>query len=235
MRRYLLFSICVMVLAIASSHCAAGIIPLTVDSNNSVVAISIDGGPFQSSPVTGTASIDLSAHSPFSGTAQLTTLDLTVTNGLSFPVTVPLFGGSATASTVGGDVSLSLVAPGTAGTLFPVPPFSPLGGSFAQLANQTALDGDLTFGNLEGSAIFDFDTLAISPIDFDAPTVAQSGNTFTTADSFVFAQEFDAAGTLFSLDVVVRFSASGTKVVPEPGSTMILIGMGTVWLTRRRR
>ena len=34
---------------------------------------------------------------------------------------------------------------------------------------------------------------------------------------------------------VGQFSGLGTKAIPEPGSTMILIGMGTVLLIRRRR
>ena len=223
MRRYLAFSICVMVLTIVASHCAAGVIPLTVDSNTSFLSISIDGQPFQQSPVSGTANLDLSGHSATSGTAQITTLDLTATNGLSFPITIPLFG-SVTASTAGGDVSFSLVAPGAAGAI--VPGAGGTGGSFVQTANQIALDGDVTIGNLLGSTTFDLDTVNLPPTDFNNLSVVQSGNTFTIGGGFVIAQELDAAGAIIALDVDGQFFASGTKPVPDPGSAVILIGMG---------
>ena len=53
------------------------------------------------------------------------------------------------------------------------------------------------------------------------------------AGTFLIEQDLDVDGTIIPLVVVGEFVGVGTKPVPEPGSTMILIGMGTVLLTRR--
>jgi len=233
MRHSLFFLICVLVVAVAPSRCDADTIPLILDPGFSFVTLSIDGEAFQQSPATGTATVDLSAHSATSGTGQVTTLDLTLTNGLSFPGTIPILGG-ATASTTGGDVSFSLVAPGAAGTIVPAPA-GISGGNFSQLANEIAADGDVIFSSILGFTIFDLDTLTISPTDFNGIGVDQSGDTFTVGGNFLINQELDVDGTIVTLDAVGQFFGSGIKTVPEPGSTMILIGMGTVLLTRRQR
>ena len=241
MRRSLLFLTCALVLAIAPSHCTAGLISFTVDSfpdmpfflgniPPSFVQISIDGQVFQSSPVTGTATLDLPGHLTTPGTAQITSLDLTLTNGLSF--TLPSLGGE-TASTAPGDVSFSLIAPGAPAT------FTPVGGgvNFDQLGNQFAADGDLTFGSLP---TLDLDTLTFpSTSDFPLTGIqgglGSSGNEFLFLGVFLAEQELEVDGETISFVAVGQFVGIGTKAIPEPGSTMILIGLGTVLLARRRR
>ena len=209
MRRSLLFLTCALVLTISASQCTAGIVSLTLDPNFSFVTLSIDGEAFQQSPATGTATVDLSAHSATSGTGQVTTLDLTLTNGLSFPGTIPILGG-ATASTTGGDVSFSLVAPGAAGTIVPSAVVVS-GGNFSQLANEIAADGDVIFSSILGFTIFDLDTLTISPTDFNGLGVEQSGDTFLVGGNFQIAQELDVAGTIVTLDATGQFFGSGIK------------------------
>ena len=54
----------------------------------------------------------------------------------------------------------------------------------------------------------------------------------------VIDEDLVVDGTPVSFIAGIQFSGIGTKpvkAVPEPGSTMILIGMGTVLLARRRR
>ena len=144
--------------------------------------------------------------------------------GFSFPLAI--FGG-VVATTVPGDVSVSLVSPGPAGTI--------TGGTFDQLANQLALDGDVNIANLLLNADFDLENVVVNSVDFTNIGISQSGNVFTISGNFAIAQEVDALGTIIALDGEGQFEASGIKPVPEPGSTMVLIGIGTVLLTRRRR
>ena len=240
MRRSLLF-LSALVLTVAASPCTAGIISFEVDSfpdmpffpgniPASFVQINIDGQGFQSTPVTGTATLDLPGHLTTPGTAQITSLDLTLTNGLSF--TLPSLGGE-TASTAPGGLSFSLIAPG-APAIFTL---GEGGGTFDQLGNQFAADGDLTFSNFP---TFDLDTVTFPPTSNFPLTgigggLGSSGNEFLILGVFGVEQELEVDGTTISFSAVGQFVGIGTKAVPEPGSTMILIGMGTLLLTRRRR
>ena len=236
MRRSLLFLTCALVLTTAASHCTAGIISFTLGTFPNLppaeVNVNIDNAGFQTVPATGTATLDLPGHSTTSGTAQITALDFTLTNGLSFSLTSL---GGETASTAPGDVSFSLVTPGAAATLTPAIG----GGNFDQLGNQLEADGDLTISN---SSTFDLGTLTFPPTsDFNLSGVGSATpfgfgpNDLILAGTFLIEQDLDVDGTIIPLVVVGEFVGVGTKPVPEPGSTMILIGIGTVLLTRRRR
>ena len=240
MRRSLLFLTCALVLTIAPSHCTAGLISFTLGTTPGLPVsnanIIIDGGGFQVTPVTGTLTLDLPDHSTSSGTAQIIALDLTLTDGLSFEL--PSLGADVTATTAPGDVSISLVTPGAAGIITPVDG----GGNFDQLDNQLAADGDLTISN---SSTFDFGTLGISLTIFDQSGIGEAAplglggpNDLISGGVIVIDEDLVVDGTPVSFIAGIQFSGIGTKpvkAVPEPGSTMILIGMGTVLLARRRR
>ena len=239
MRRSLLFLTCALVLTIAPSHCTAGLVSFTLGTTpglpQSDANLILDGGGFQATPVTGTATLDLPDHSTSSGTAQIIALDLTLTDGLSFEL--PSLGADVTATTAPGDVSFSLVTPGAAGTITPADG----GGTFSQLDNQLAADGDLTISN---SSTFDFDTLNISLTIFDQSGIGEAApfglggpNGLIFGGVIIISEDLVVDGTPVSLRAGIQFSGIGTKPekIPEPGSTMILIGTGMVWLTRRRR
>ena len=239
MRRSLLFLTCALVLTITASHCTAGLISFTLGATPNLpptdANLIIDGGGFQGTLVTGTATLDLPDHSTSSGTAQIVALDLTLTNGLSFDL--PSLGAGVTATTAPGDVSFSLVTPGAAAPITPAIG----GGNFDQLGNQLVADGDLTISN---SSTVDLSTLSISLTDFTFSGVGEGAplgfgpNDLILAAVFVIDEELEVDGTTIPLIAGVQFSGIGTKpvkTVPEPGSAMILIGMGTVLLTRRRR
>jgi len=225
MKRFLILT-CALALSVSvAPHCAAGIIPLTIDSTNSFLNLSIDGQTPQPSSASGTATLDLPDHSATSGNAQLTSLDLTLDQGFSFP----LFGGFATGTTQAGDLSVSLVTPGAAGTI--------VGGTFDQLANQLSLDGDVSVASLLApTMVLPLSTVAVSPVDFDNISISQVGNVITITGTFEIAEELDPGlGATIPLVGTGQFVASGIKPVPEPGSAMVLIGMASVLLARRRR
>lgn len=215
-------------------YCSADLIPLTVDTTNSFLNLSIAGQPAQQSQASGTATIDLPDHSATSGTAQLTTLDLTLDDpftftGISIPlgfITIPV-----TASTAGGDLSVSLIAPGAAGTIS--------GGTFDQLANQVGFTGNVTAtAPLIAPMTVDLSTVAAPPADFTNISITQTGNVITVLGTFDISAAPAVAGTTIPVEGSGQFVASGTigiKPVPEPGSTIILIGMASVFLARRRR
>ena len=109
------------------------------------------------------------------------------------------------------------------------------------MGNQLVADGDLTISN---SSTVDLSTLSISLTDFtlsgvgEGPPLGFGPNDLILGAVFVIDEELEVDGTTIPLIAGVQFSGIGTKpvkTVPEPGSAMILIGMGTVLLTRRRR
>ena len=249
MRRSLLFLTCVMALTVAASHSNASIVQFTLGTlanPPSFISINLDNGGFQQSPITGTATLDLSEHSTSSGTAQITALSLTLTNGLSFPASVSSNGTSTSGSTAAGDLSFSLVTPGAAGTL--IPPAQGPGGNFDQLGNQLAADGDLILNLPAGATTFDLSNLSINLVDFILSGVAPAAafdptagpNDLLLGGVFGIEEELEVNGEIIPFVAIGQFSGIGTKPekpvsTPEPGSTMVLIGIGTVWLTRRRR
>ena len=235
MKRFLIL-ICALVLTVsAAPHCSADLIPLTVDTTNSFLNLSIAGQPAQQSQASGTATIDLSAHSATSGNAQLTTLDLTLDDQLTFtniPITV---GGfitvNATASTTGGDLTVSLLAPGAPGAI--------TGGTFDQLANQVGFTGDVTVSApLVAPMVFDLSTVTAPPVDFISVNITQSGSVITVTGDFEVSAAPVVAGNVIAIEGEGQFVATGIlepKPTPEPGSTMVLIGMASVLFARRRR
>lgn len=220
-RLLILFSGLVLTVALVS-RCGADIIPLTVDTNSSNVNLSVAGSADQSA-VSGTVMFDHVDGSATSGNAQITALDLTLDDALTFTP----FG--LAGSTAAGDVMVSLVTPGAPGTIS--------GGTFNQLQNLVALDGDI----IAAGMTIDLSTVALAPVDFNNISVAQTGNVVTVGGSFEINETFEVLVGIFPLEINLigtgQFEASGIKAeaIPEPGSLMVLLGMASVFLTRRRR
>jgi len=228
MKRFLTL-ICALALVVAAvSHCDADIAALTVDPTNSNLDLSI-AGIADSSPVSGTSIIDIQ-NCDLTGTAQFTALDFTLDAPLSFPIGLGVSG-----ATQGGDLTVSLVTPGAAGTI--------AGGTFSQLGNQLALGGIVSITDILGIAggnqTIDLSTLGLVPADFNNISVSLSGNVVTASGSFNISQDVDLDGQPGGLTIPLvasgQFIASGIKTVPEPGSTMVLIGIASTLLILRRR
>ena len=98
------------------------VVPLTIDPTQSLIEISI-GNSSSSSTLSGNATLDIQLTDPPSGNAQITELSLVADDALNFS----FFLGFVSASTSPGDVTVSLVTPGIAGTI--------TDSSFDQLAN----------------------------------------------------------------------------------------------------
>ena len=123
-------------------------------------------------------------------------------------------------------MSVSLTTPGSPGVI--------TAGLFDQLANQLAFGGDINVVSLLGNAVFPLSDVVIAPTDFNNISIVQTGNVVTVSGTFGFAQELDAAGTVIALDGEGQFVATGTKPVPEPGSSLMLVGLASLLLIRRR-
>ena len=177
----------------------AQIIPLTFDPTQSSADVTIAGN-LSSSQLSGTATLDIQNLNPPSGSAQITQLDITADEGLSYS----FFLGFVSASTSPGDVTISITNPGAPGSLS--------GTSFDQLANVIAIDGDLTIsdplGFAGGNQTLDLSTIAIAPFDIASINVTQSGNTITVSNSFTFTESLE----LGELELAVTYVATG--VVP---------------------
>ncbi len=195
----------------------ADIISLTVDPSQSDVDLSINNSMFENSSLSGSGVLDVtSCVDPF-GVAQITDLNLTLDDGMSFN----LLGILVTATTQPSDVSISMITPGAGGTVS--------GGTFDQLGNVMELVGsvqiDDPFDLLVGSQTIDLATLGPSTVDFTDIQIARVGDTKTISGTFSIVDEFDAGGGLFiPIEANGRFSASGeVAAVPESG-TMIWLG-----------
>lgn len=185
---------------ILTSLAQAQIIDLTVDSAQSSVEISIAGSA-SSSSLSGNAAFDLQFSDPPSGDAQITDLDLVVDEALNFSFAFGLVSGS----TSPGDVTLSMVTPGSPGTIS--------GTSFAQLANLVALDGTLDvadpLGLAGGNQTFDLSEIEFPPFDFNSVNVTQLGAVITISSSFAFTDTVDLGAGLVPVVVDVTLVASG--------------------------
>ena len=222
--------ICVLALNLAVvSHCSAQVVPLVVDSTNSNLDLTLALANNQS-PVSGTATVFLQNSFPPSGTAQLTALDLTLDDPLLFNLGLGLAG-----TTQANDVMVSLITPGAPGTIS--------GGTFDQLGNELSLSGLVTvsdalglFTGTTGDTVIDLSTLTLGPTtDLTNITVSQTGNVVTIGGQFDILQE-DLGGFPIDLVGTGTFTASGiVTAIPEPGSLVVLVGMATALLTRRRR
>ena len=132
---------------ILTTFAQAQVIPLTIDSTQSSVSITIADG-VSSSQLSGDASLELQSFSSQADTAQISDLNLVLDDGLSFN----LFGGFVRDFALPGDVTtISLMSPGAAGSV--------TGNTFNQLANSLMLGGDLNvidgFGFAGGDQTFD--------------------------------------------------------------------------------
>ena len=173
-------------------------LPMTIDSTQSSVNVSIAGSP-SNSTLSGTATLDLELSDPPSGEAQIVALNLTLDESLNASL---LF---VSASTSPGDVTFNLRTPGDPGTI--------AGTSFDQLANLITVDGDLEvsdpLGLAGGNQTIDLSTLEISPVDFESVSVTQSGNIITITGSIAFNETLDLGGTSVPVVVDGTFVASG--------------------------
>ena len=185
---------------ILTPFAAAQVVPLTVDSTQSSVEISIAGSP-SSSQLSGNVTFDIESSDPPSGSAQITDLTLVLDESISASVAF----GLVTASTSPGDVSISLVTPGAAGTIS--------GTSFAQLGNLISLVGDLDvsdpLGLAGGNQTVDLSTIEFSPFDLDSVEVTQSGDIITISSTFTFAETLDFGAGPTQVEVAGNFVASG--------------------------
>jgi len=181
------------------SHAHAQVIPLTIDSTQSFVDISLNGSSDTSS-VSGSLTLDIQSSSPPSGNAQITAVNLVLDDSLSI---VPVLGTSA--STAPGDIVISLMSPGTLGTIS--------GGSFDQLGNLLEVSGDINVSILfGGNQTIDLSTVPLSPVDFNSLSVTQSGNVITVGGSLVVNEVVEIGFFAFPFLVDANFVATG--VVP---------------------
>lgn len=190
---------------ILTSFTQAQIIPLTIDSTQSSVEISINGNS-SDSDLSGDVSIDVQSFGPPSGSAQITDLNLVVDDSISFS----FFLGIVSVSSSPGDISISMVTPGPAGTLS--------GGSFDQLANSLELGGELSVSdplNLAGgNQTFDLSEINLGPVDINAVNVSQTGNVLTISGSISINEMVDIGAGDVPLVVELDYVATGT--VPDP-------------------
>ena len=185
---------------IFTSFAQAQVIPLTIDSNRSSVAISI-GISQDSSSLSGNLTLDIQSTGPPSGSAQITTADLVVDDSLSL---VPVFGVST--STSPGGVVITLITPGASGGIS--------GGSFSQFGNLLGVTGDLNVSNLFGpDQTIDLSTIPLGPEDFNSLNVTQSGNVITVSSSLTITEMVDLGPFVFPFLVDANFVATG--VVPS--------------------
>lgn len=183
----------------------AQVIPLTIDSTQSSVSITIADAS-SSSQLSGDASLELQSFSSQPDTAQISDLNLVLDDMLSFN----LFGGFADAFTLPGNVTtISLMSPGEAGSV--------TGNTFNQLANSLMLDGDLEimdrFGFAGGDQTFDLSGVPISPVDFNNVDIARLGNVITVSSSVTIDDTVNFGVSDLPLIIEMNLVASG--VAPE--------------------
>ena len=194
----------VLAFAWISNAVAQGqIIPLTIDSTQSAVEISI-GGSQDNSQLSGTITLDVQSSNPPSGNAQITSLDLVLEESLSFSLFLGVSG-----STSAGEVTFSLVTPGAPGML--------LDNRFDQLGNLFEFSGELNvsdpFGIAGGSQTVDLATIDLGPTDLNSISVTQTGNVITVSGGFTASETLEAGG---GVPVVINATYVATGVVPAP-------------------
>jgi len=192
------FALC----GVLTSFAEAQIIPLTIDSTQSSVSISIGGAP-STSQISGDLTIDLQSSGPPAGNVQITDLNVFVDESLSF-TPFPF----VNATTSPGDVALSMVTPGPPGTV--------AGNSFSQLDNSFTFVGDLDvsdpFGIAGGNQAVDLSTIDLNLFDFDSVSITQSGNVITVSSSLTFNEAIALGG--FGVPVIINASFTASGIVP---------------------
>ena len=189
---------------IVTSFSQAQSIPLTINTTQSSVSISLNGNPSNSS-LSGNANFEIQSNDPPSGNAQITDLNLVLDQAISFS-----FGfGIVSVSSSPGDVTISTVTPGTPGTI--------TDNTFDQLANSLAISGNLVVSdplNLAGgNQTFDLSELELGPTDFNSINVSQAGNVITISSAATIMESVDFGVGTMNLVVDVTYVASG--IVPE--------------------
>ena len=180
----------------------AQVISLTIDSAQSSVAIELNGDD-SSSQLSGDLTLDLQSSNPPSGSAQITGLDLVLDDAINFSFVF----GTITASSSPGDVTVSLVTPGPAGTIS--------GNAFDQLANSLELGGELDVSlPFQPSQTFDLADITLGPANFTSVNVTQSGNVITISGSASITEMVDLGFGLVPLVVDLTYVANGTA--PDP-------------------
>ena len=189
---------------ILTTFAQAQVIPLTIDSTQSSVGITIADAS-SSSQLSGDASLELQSFSSQPDTAHISDLNLVMDEALGFN----LFGGFATAFTSPGDVTISMVSPGAASSV--------TGNTFNQLANSLMLGGDLeiidAFGFAGGDQTFDLSGVPISPVDFNNVNITRLGNLITVSSSVTIDDTVNFGVSDIPLIIEMNFVASG--VAPE--------------------
>ena len=190
---------------ILTAFAQAQVIPLTIDSTQSSVSITIADASSSSSQLSGDASLELQSFSSQPDTAQISDLNLVLDEALGFN----LFGGFATAFTSPSDVTISMVSPGAASSV--------TGNTFNQLANSLMLGGDLelidAFGFAGGDQTFDLSGVPISPVDFNNVNITRLGNLITVSNSVTINESINFGVTDVPLIIEMNLVASG--VAPE--------------------
>ena len=162
---------------IFSTQVTADEIDLTVDPAQSSVQMSI-GGDSDTSTISGTGRIDLIPPGLPINSAQLTALDLVLDDGIS----LSFLGGFVSATVTPGDGTLTLVAPGPAGTVR-YPEFQ-----FDQFNNEAAFGGTLDvfdpLGLAGGTRSVDMSTLDNSFFDLIGVQMTVVGDQLTVEADF---------------------------------------------------
>ena len=192
---------------IVTSFSQAQSIPLTIDTTQSSVSISLNGNPSNSS-LSGNANFEIQSNDPPSGNAQITDLNLVLDQAISFSFGFG-FGFGIVVSSSPSDVTISTATPGTPGTI--------TDNTFDQLANSLAISGNLVVSdplNLAGgNQTFDLSELELGPTDFDSINVSQAGNVITISSAATIMESVDFGAGTMNLVVDVTYVASG--IVPE--------------------
>ena len=207
----------------------ASIVDLTFDSSMSSADLSINNSGFETSSVSGTGSIDVASLTAPFGTAQITALDISLDDALSFSFAA----GLVTVNTQPGDDTISLVTPGAAGVV--------TNGLFDQLGNQLQLGGTIAVSDplnlLGGSQTLDLSSQAPTVTDFLDFEISRTGDIKTVSGTFSVTDSIEVApGTFIPLAANGSFLASGVvTAVPEPGSLAVLGLLSGLFVIRRQR
>lgn len=197
---------------------------LVLDSCLSTATITILGVS-DSSATSGTVVLRVTpSDSPFE-TAQVADLNLVLDDGLNFA----LLGGLVTIRSVGGELELNMVSPGSAGSI--------IGGEFDQLGNVVATTGTLTqsdpFNFNGGDGTIDLSLLGTPSVNFIDVQFSTSGAISTINLNYSLTVLIDG----ITVTIEGRVVASGTvTAVPEPGGAALLcVGLVVLVGKRRRR
>ncbi len=223
-RLAILFAVLVFTLQAATAQD----IPLTIDSSQSTIDISLTtsaGTASDTSTLSGTASIELlPPNEPFS-TAQVKTLNVVLDDGF----TLSFFGGIVSASTAPGSTSMEMTLAGAPGTVDGL-------NQFDQLLNEATFTGVVNvtdpLGIAGGTRSIDLSSFEPAAFDMLGVQLSVSGTTLTVATDIALAIPLD---TNITLDVTGTLVSTGELPIPDiqvvPDSLDVIRGVlaaGTV-------